>query len=68
MLVDGVHPGLHVLKGLLVRDVEGDDHAIRLPVELVGQRLEALLPCRVPDLYIETLFSSLILGLDEINT
>ena len=51
MLVDRVNPRFHVDERLLVRNVERDDHAVRLPVERVRDRAKSLLPCRVPDLH-----------------
>ena len=51
MLVDAVQPILHVGEGLAARHVEGHDHAIRLLIERVSDRAEALLTRRVPNLH-----------------
>ena len=68
VLVDTVHPGLDVLEALGVGQVERDDHAVGLAVELVRDRLETLLPRRVPDLHVEHLLALLVLRLDEVDS
>ena len=68
MLVDGVHPGLHILEALLIGDVEGNDHAVGLSVELVGNRLKTLLPSSIPNLYVESLLPLFVIRLNKVNT
>ena len=51
MLVYAVQPVLHVGEGLAARHVEGHNHAIRLLIERVSDRAEALLTRRVPNLH-----------------
>ena len=67
MLVDAVHPCLHIFEGFLVCDVEGDNHTIGLPVELICDGFESFLSGSVPDLHVEALFSFLIKGLDDVD-
>jgi hypothetical protein len=50
--VDRIDPRAHILKGLLLSQVKGDDHPLCLPVELLRDRVETFLSCRVPDLHI----------------
>ena len=51
MLVDAVEPVLHIGEGLATRHVESHNDTIRLLIEGVGDRAEALLARRVPDLH-----------------
>ena len=50
--VYGVDPRAHVLKRLPLSQVERDDHALRMPVELLRDRVKPLLARRVPNLHI----------------
>mmetsp|Transcript_19948 Transcript_19948/g.18954 ORF Transcript_19948/g.18954 Transcript_19948/m.18954 type:complete len:96 (+) Transcript_19948:440-727(+) len=66
MPVDAVYPGLHVVKGHLVCQVERYYHPVRLPVKLICDRLEPLLPGSVPYFDIELLVSFPVLALDVV--
>ena len=48
-------PGLHVVEGVLVRDIVHDNDAVRAAVVRRGDCAEALLSCRVPDLELDCL-------------
>lgn len=52
--VDRIDPRAHILKGLLLSQVKGDDHPLCLPVELLRDRVETFLSSRVPDLHIHS--------------
>ncbi len=67
MLIYAAHPCLYALEGLLVRNVECNDHAVCLAIELVGDCLESLLTGRVPYFDVEFLIALLILSLDEVH-
>ena len=65
--VYGVDPRAHVLKRLPLRQVERDDHAVRLPVELLRDRVKPLLPRRVPNLHIHfRMLITRVSGLDAV--
>ena len=50
--VDRVDPCAHILKGLLLSQVKGNDHPLCLPVELLRDGVKTFLSSRVPDLHI----------------
>ena len=49
MIIDRSHPLAHILKGLLIGDIKGDDNSVCLFVESVCKGLKSLLSCCVPD-------------------
>ena len=51
-LVDRLDPPADLFEGLFSCFVEGDDDAISLPIKLVGDVSEFLLPRRVPNLHV----------------
>ena len=51
MLVDAIEPVLHIGERLATGHVESHDDTIRLLIEGVGDRAEALLTRRVPNLH-----------------
>ena len=55
MVIDRSHPRAHILKGLLIGDIKGDDNSVCLFVESVCKSPESLLSCCVPDFYYEFL-------------
>ena len=55
MLLDFVHPVLNGAEALAVRDIVGHDDTVRTLVVAAGDRLEALLAGRVPDLKLNSL-------------
>ena len=62
MFVNAIHPGLHIVKRLLIRQVKSYYHPVGLPVELVRDRPETFLPCCVPDLDIKFLIALSVLA------
>ena len=63
MLVDAVEPVLHIREGLATRHVESHDDTVRLLIEGVGDRAEALLARRVPNLHRDVIsLGSLVAG------
>ena len=62
MFVNRVHPSFDVFERILIREVEGDDYAVRLSVKLIRNRPKSFLPRRVPNLDIHILFAALVLG------
>ena len=55
MLLDLLEPGGDIVEGLLLGDVVDQDDPVRALVVGRGDRLEALLPGRVPDVQLELL-------------
>jgi hypothetical protein len=52
MPIDAIYPSPHALKGLLVREVKGYDHPLRLLIKLLSYCMKPFLSCRVPDLHV----------------
>jgi hypothetical protein len=67
MLVNTAHPYLDTLKGSLVGDVECNDHAVSLSIELVSDCFKSLLTSRVPNLDVKLLIALLVLSLDKVH-
>jgi len=68
-LVNRLNPVAHGLERLVARLVKRYDDAVSLPVELVGDVAELLLPRSVPNAHLDTLLILLIhiLRLDELH-